>query len=215
MASSCSVANCKNRRWHGSHVTFHRFPLTKQRQLKKWIKNIGRPNFAPSYDDVVCSEHFRKTDFWGRLASGRRNLKPGAVPTIFNASGRTKRLNIAKRAQKKSSEEGLRRARQNPPDPEPSTHPEVGEGNADVLSSQNDIVILEHSYSTPASPSKAIASALELRVASPGDQAPAEPQGRKSLRLRQARNRRELLEGTRQNASRSPWSTRRFSASIS
>uniref|UniRef100_A0A670Z541 THAP domain-containing protein 1 n=1 Tax=Pseudonaja textilis TaxID=8673 RepID=A0A670Z541_PSETE len=68
----------------------------KQRQLKKWIKNIGRPNFAPSYDDVVCSEHFRKTDFWGRLASGRRNLKPGAVPTIFNASGRSKRLNTAK-----------------------------------------------------------------------------------------------------------------------
>lgn len=73
-----------------------RFPFTKERQLKKWIKNIGRPNFAPSYDDVVCSEHFRKTDFWGRMASGRRNLKPGAVPTIFNTSGRSKRLNTAK-----------------------------------------------------------------------------------------------------------------------
>ncbi|XP_063152390.1 peroxynitrite isomerase THAP4-like isoform X2 [Candoia aspera] len=200
MASCCSVANCKNRRWRGAHVTFHRFPLTKESQLKKWIKNIGRPNFSPSYNDVVCSEHFKKTDFWGSVASGRRNLKPGAVPTIFNTSGRSKRLNVAKRPEKKSSKkESL--VQHDPPNLEPSTPSEVGEGDAEVLSSKNDIVILEHSYSAPASP---IASALDLRVASTGDQATAEPQGRKSLRLRQARTRREHLEEMSRNASEEP-----------
>lgn len=41
-------------------------------------------------------------------------------------------------------------------------------------------------------------------MASPGDQTPTEPQGRKSLRLRQARNKRELMEETGQNASEEP-----------
>ncbi|XP_060126904.1 zinc finger protein 850 [Zootoca vivipara] len=196
MASCCSVPRCNNRRWRGAHVTFHRFPLTKEDQLKKWLVNIGRQNFTPSYNDVVCSEHFRRTDFWGKVASGRRELKPGAIPTVV-------------RRPKKGSGKGLAKmrkclVRRKPPDLEPSSQT-LAVGESDVkaaASSKSDIVILEHSYSAPASPAS---SALDLRVASIREKSSAaDSEARKSPRLLQARIRRECRERSGPNVPEQP-----------
>ncbi|XP_078242934.1 uncharacterized protein LOC110070210 [Pogona vitticeps] len=186
MASSCSVPNCKNRRWRGSRITFHRFPLTKEDQLKKWLANIGRPNFTPSYNDVVCSEHFRKIDFWGNVASGRRDLKPRAVPTIFRMSGRPKRG-----AKKGNAKKRQTLVRHKMPDPKPSSPPEIRSSDMEAPSSTSDIITLEHSYSTSTIP----ASALDLRVTSVQDQSAIGTESRKSLRLFLARAQRENAQG--------------------
>ncbi|XP_067321219.1 zinc finger protein 585A-like [Anolis sagrei] len=188
MASRCSVASCLNRRWHGSRVTFHRFPLAKEDQLQKWLANIGRPNFTPSYNDVICSEHFKKTDFWANVASGRRELKPGAVPTVFRLPGRPKRG-----AKRISARKRFTLIRHKTPVPKPSRPPEPGDSKAEAPSSKNDIVTLEHSYSFLAS---SASSALDLRVASTRDQGTADVEARKSLRLLQAKSKRENMEKT-------------------
>ncbi|KAJ6652195.1 hypothetical protein lerEdw1_013109 [Lerista edwardsae] len=144
MAGSCCVTTCNNRRSRGSNVTFHRFPIMKEDLLKKWLLNIGREDFSPSYNDVVCSEHFRESDFWGGVVSGRKNLKPGVVPTIFRVPG----------GQKKSARKGRPRKKRPPvrrksPDPAPV---EVSSSDVELSSSKSDMVILDHSYSAPGSP---------------------------------------------------------------
>ncbi|KAH0630582.1 hypothetical protein JD844_013772 [Phrynosoma platyrhinos] len=116
MANRCSVANCQNRRWHGTHVTFHR-----------------------------------------------------------------KRLTLIRRKA---------------PAPKPSPPPEPSDSEVQASFSKSEIVILEHSYSAPASPAS---SALDLRVASRQDQGAANFESRKSLRLLQARTKRECMEKTTQN----------------
>lgn len=39
-------------------IIFYRFPLENKIMLKKWLNNIGVPNWKPSETDGICSNHF-------------------------------------------------------------------------------------------------------------------------------------------------------------
>jgi len=62
-------------------VTFHRFPLSKQLHLQKWLDALKRPGLIPSKNHRLCSEHFTPSDYYEKGL--RRYLKRGAVPSIF------------------------------------------------------------------------------------------------------------------------------------
>lgn len=50
---------------------------------EKWVKAIRRKNFHPTEHSKVCSNHFTAADF-DRERLGKRWLKKGAIPSIFN-----------------------------------------------------------------------------------------------------------------------------------
>lgn len=82
----CCVPFCKSdKKVHASRgVTFHEFPVSNIR--RKWIKVISRQGtdeepWGPSDRTVVCSLHFRESDF--RQGLKIRRLNPDAVPSNF------------------------------------------------------------------------------------------------------------------------------------
>ena len=87
MPSSCCVPDCSKkgcRDEDGSKVSFYKFPDEKVMR-KKWIHAIRRDegkNFQITKWTKVCSRHFRQYDFIKTL-SGRRDLRPDAVPSLF------------------------------------------------------------------------------------------------------------------------------------
>ncbi|KAJ8704942.1 hypothetical protein PYW08_012262 [Mythimna loreyi] len=80
----CSVKNCtsdtrRNNKRNG--VTFHMFP--KQVNLRSaWVEALGIPDWEPKERSTICSEHFRKEDFY-ETKGGLRRIKCGAVPIVI------------------------------------------------------------------------------------------------------------------------------------
>ncbi|KAJ8706533.1 hypothetical protein PYW07_012611 [Mythimna separata] len=80
----CSVKDCtndtrKNNKSHG--ITFHMFP--KQPHVRTaWVEALGLPDdWQPKERSSICSEHFRRKDFYV-TAAGLRRIKCGAVPVV-------------------------------------------------------------------------------------------------------------------------------------
>ncbi|GFQ98631.1 DNA transposase THAP9 [Trichonephila clavata] len=80
----CCVPFCKSdSKKKEKNVSFHEFPSNLQLR-DAWIKNISRSNFDvndKSASSVVCSKHFKETDFVSDRI--KRILKKGTVPTVF------------------------------------------------------------------------------------------------------------------------------------
>lgn len=53
---------------------------------EQWLLNIGRKNFVPTKNSVVCERHFTEDQFEPRILKefGKKKLRPNAVPTIFS-----------------------------------------------------------------------------------------------------------------------------------
>uniref|UniRef100_A0A670HPK1 THAP-type domain-containing protein n=1 Tax=Podarcis muralis TaxID=64176 RepID=A0A670HPK1_PODMU len=185
MVKSCCAINCNNKFLLGNNISFHRFPLGKKDLLKKWVWNIRRKNFTPTRHHVICSEHFCETDYLENVASGRRYLKPEAIPTMFNIPERLKKGGKKRRPH-------VRR------DPPPSRQLKTKESDAEVPSPGSDVVGLEHSYSLPASPAR------DLRLASVREHGLTDPTAGKGPRFLQPRPWRECRERTWQNISEEP-----------
>uniref|UniRef100_A0A8C4RE08 THAP domain-containing protein 1 n=1 Tax=Erpetoichthys calabaricus TaxID=27687 RepID=A0A8C4RE08_ERPCA len=64
-------------------LSFHTFPSDAETR-SKWIVAIRRENFTVGRHTRVCSRHFKKEDLREpRSETGRRLLKKGAVPALF------------------------------------------------------------------------------------------------------------------------------------
>ncbi|XP_030070829.1 uncharacterized protein LOC115477858 isoform X2 [Microcaecilia unicolor] len=68
-------------------LSFHRIPAFHSEPLRhnEWLKRIRRdpgPLFKVGACTRVCSKHFLPTDFV-RTLTGRRNLKPNCIPSVF------------------------------------------------------------------------------------------------------------------------------------
>ncbi|CAG4947723.1 unnamed protein product [Parnassius apollo] len=78
---SCAVSNCDvTRRNNPNNYTFHRLP-SRPALRDKWIRIINRPNWTPSKNSTVCSEHFDEKCFIQRTR--QRVLLKDSVPTLF------------------------------------------------------------------------------------------------------------------------------------
>ncbi|XP_037301508.1 zinc finger protein 58-like [Manduca sexta] len=79
----CSVQNCSNdtKKTTKSHgITFHMFP--KDPNLRAaWVEALGMTDWEPKDRSTICSEHFRKDDFYV-TKGGLRKIKDGAVPVV-------------------------------------------------------------------------------------------------------------------------------------
>ena len=94
---SCQAYGCSNTsgKTPGKRSYYHfPNPAREKECAERWLHNIGTGhtinNFKFTRDKVVCSEHFHpscfEVDKKGKLLGyepKRRNLKPGAVPSIF------------------------------------------------------------------------------------------------------------------------------------
>lgn len=79
----CCVPLCRASERFNSVLSFHAFPTNKECRMK-WLQNIRRVvvNITPEFR--VCGRHFKSDDFKESLTSaGRRILKKGVVPTLF------------------------------------------------------------------------------------------------------------------------------------
>ncbi|XP_070251047.1 THAP domain-containing protein 6 isoform X1 [Myotis yumanensis] len=90
MVKCCSAIGCASRCLPNSKLkglTFHVFP-TDENVKRKWVLAMKRLDvnaagfWEPKKGDVLCSRHFKKTDF-DRSAPNIK-LKPGVVPSIFD-----------------------------------------------------------------------------------------------------------------------------------
>ncbi|XP_045541007.1 uncharacterized protein LOC106716402 [Papilio machaon] len=75
MAKSCCVDGC-----FAKDVVYFRFPNSRT-QCKKWIEAINLTS-KPSYNSVICSDHFRPDDYG--VVRGKVRLKPKVVPISQN-----------------------------------------------------------------------------------------------------------------------------------
>lgn len=57
------------------------FPFSRKKMLKAWVRAIRRKNFKPTKSSVICSIHFRETDFIKTIKGWI--LKGDAVPSVF------------------------------------------------------------------------------------------------------------------------------------
>lgn len=98
----CCVPQCTSSQTKKAPgVSFHEIPSDSGlREL--WLKSISREDWVPndtSNYSVVCSLHFRESDFRDNVR--KRLLKPGAVPSVFSeltsCAGQTEDLRIRKR----------------------------------------------------------------------------------------------------------------------
>ena len=107
----CSAVGCNSdSRYVGSKqgVSYHRFP-TDDKLLKEWLAKLSRLDLVVTKDSRVCSLHFEpegykrdlKAELLG-LTSTQHNLKPDAVPTIFDHHPKKKlRLSSERRLQER------------------------------------------------------------------------------------------------------------------
>uniref|UniRef100_A0A8C6FXG9 THAP domain containing 6 n=1 Tax=Moschus moschiferus TaxID=68415 RepID=A0A8C6FXG9_MOSMO len=94
MVKCCSAVGCASRCLPNSKLkglTFHVFP-TDENIKRKWVLAMKRLDvnaagiWEPKKGDVLCSRHFKKTDF-DRSAPNIK-LKPGVIPSIFDSVSR-------------------------------------------------------------------------------------------------------------------------------
>ena len=94
------VPNCTNgwRKTKGSNITYHRLPSGDLKNV--WLQKIRRENPRNAQHSFVCSEHFALDCFVVTLAerlcgqTGKKLLKPDAVPTLFKHNVRTNKPRI-------------------------------------------------------------------------------------------------------------------------
>ncbi|XP_031559516.1 THAP domain-containing protein 11-like, partial [Actinia tenebrosa] len=87
----CSVPLCNGDSRYNPALSFHRFP--KDATLRSaWITKVRRdegPYFKITHSTRVCLKHFLDSDYRPPNNSGKRLLKAGVVPTMFDWSGKT------------------------------------------------------------------------------------------------------------------------------
>ncbi|KAF6372622.1 THAP domain containing 6 [Rhinolophus ferrumequinum] len=91
MVKCCSAIGCASRCLPNSKLkglTFHVFP-TDENIKRKWVLAMKRLDvnssgiWEPKKGDVLCSRHFKKTDF--DKSAPNIKLKPGVIPSIFDS----------------------------------------------------------------------------------------------------------------------------------
>jgi len=88
---NCCAYNCNSKRVKagtvpaesgGFKLTFHKFPFSKPKLVKRWVRETRLKNFQPKKQHVLCSAHFEEKHF-DRTGQTTR-LREGAIPTIFD-----------------------------------------------------------------------------------------------------------------------------------
>lgn len=83
MVTSRSAYGCTNRFKKESNIYFHKFP--DNASLKKTqIPVLKRKDFLSSKRSVICSQHFKPSDFVCSPDDFKPRLKSDSVPSIFN-----------------------------------------------------------------------------------------------------------------------------------
>ncbi|XP_011257895.2 THAP domain-containing protein 1-like [Camponotus floridanus] len=64
--------------------TYHKFPLSDKFLLEQWVNNIPLKHWKPTYESLLCSDHFTEDCF--DRSEFRVRLKLNSVPTYFGDS---------------------------------------------------------------------------------------------------------------------------------
>ncbi len=107
------VPNCTNgwRKTKGTGVSYHCLPTNHMKSL--CLQRVHRDNPRDSKHSFVCSDHFNPESYECSLAeklcghTGRKILKPDAVPTICENVPKTKRVSSEMRCRVRERNEIL------------------------------------------------------------------------------------------------------------
>ncbi|ODN01823.1 DNA transposase THAP9 [Orchesella cincta] len=86
---SCSVLSCEEWRDLSAYTTYHCFPTGEKNQERWeiWTQLLRKARedetWIPFRGSLVCSHHFRPTDFISDPLSKRRKLMKNSIPSIF------------------------------------------------------------------------------------------------------------------------------------
>ena len=92
----CMAPGCTNNRKNNTQVHYHRLPLSNKPLLKQWMAKMKLANPPKLSFARLCGQHFTPDDYQtkghfddcGRYHQLQTaNLKPTAVPTLFDFSG--------------------------------------------------------------------------------------------------------------------------------
>ncbi|XKL59823.1 hypothetical protein PGB90_000839 [Kerria lacca] len=53
-------------------------------RFKKWIHAVKRKDFKPTSNAVLCSLHFKESNYYPSVISGNLMLKKDAIPSVFS-----------------------------------------------------------------------------------------------------------------------------------
>ncbi|XP_029919572.1 THAP domain-containing protein 2-like [Myripristis murdjan] len=153
MPAHCAAHGCTNRRNTDTRqqgITFHRFPRDGGCR-RRWERALRRAGFAASDESVLCSQHFRTSDF-DRTGQTVR-IRPDVIPSVFNFPDRHQRPETTRTTATSRRAEQSLQADISPNAPEKQQQPNVE---------------LDHNYSLPCSPAalKAKLSEASARVLS-------------------------------------------------
>lgn len=82
-AEHCCVPQCQASSKYNNVLSFHTFPKDEELS-RKWVVAIRRDDFVITPHTWVCSRHFKVDDVREPTSEkGRRLLKKGAIPTLF------------------------------------------------------------------------------------------------------------------------------------
>ncbi|KAI5729271.1 hypothetical protein M8J76_000908 [Diaphorina citri] len=88
MVQTCVAFGCKNSAGKfdatGKKIQFHRFPWNNKLQLDKWVVAMKRENWYPTKHSMICSAHFKPSDYLDRPGTERKYLKEQVVPSLFS-----------------------------------------------------------------------------------------------------------------------------------
>ncbi|KAF5296554.1 hypothetical protein FQA39_LY12472 [Lamprigera yunnana] len=83
---TCVYYNCFKKAKRYSNMSFFKFPMYNEEQLKKWIINCGNAKLdtANLTNKLICEDHFLPNQLW--LSEKRKILRSGAVPIHWEDS---------------------------------------------------------------------------------------------------------------------------------
>ncbi|XP_048845689.1 THAP domain-containing protein 4 isoform X3 [Brienomyrus brachyistius] len=213
MVISCAAVNCTNRQGKvdKTEVSFHRFPIKNASRLAKWKRAVRRENWMPNKYSFLCSQHFTPDSFLPGCEDQHRQLKAGAVPSIFDFSpvdkgtrGSLRKKMLSAQEPEDEEEEAYKRPTQSHRgQSKPLSQQTVGEwsldGEQEVFKpSSCDLIDALHSYSSTSRQERGRCrhwgSPGREACAKPGERAPltARPTGPRYRAVTQRRHRAVL-----------------------
>ncbi|GAB1860441.1 THAP-type domain-containing protein [Camponotus japonicus] len=144
MPMTCCVRGCRNRASKKDNIQYFSFPFKDERRLMAWINAINRPQWTPTKNSRICSQHFTRNDYLDRPGGYVKHLKYNAVPSVFMSSYELQQKELEEKETQDINKENV--------DPNMDIDQTIERDNIQINISNTDCSYTEYSEENVASP---------------------------------------------------------------